>query len=116
MGMRIAGAHHCASILENLDMVDGFDGAELAELSDPCMHDRFDFFRGHGCERQIVARRKADDSAYTRLSLRYNQSSPLKVDAVSWSLWLQGGEVILEDKSQIIRRIVNAAGSNVARA
>ena len=66
--MRIAGAHHGAAVLEYLDVVDFFASAEFAELLDPRLYDAFNLADFHCGEGEVVARRKADNTADSRFA------------------------------------------------
>ena len=41
MRMRIAGAHHGAAVLEDLNVVDGVEPAQFPKLSRPSINDKF---------------------------------------------------------------------------
>ena len=80
MRMRIAGAHHLAAILKNLNMLDTGDGCQFASLDDPGANDFFDFGCPHSRQGQVVARQEAHHSADATLGLRNQQAFILKVE------------------------------------
>ncbi len=68
MRMRIAGAHHDAAVLEDLNVIHPGDAAQLLVLLRPYVYNVAHFARGHARNREIVSRRKTYDAADAALS------------------------------------------------
>ncbi len=65
--MRIGTPHEIALVLEHLHPTPA--PAELSHLLCPGIDDRADFGNGHFRQRQIMARRKTDDTTGPRLDM-----------------------------------------------
>src|SRR5918996_2860437 len=63
MWMRIARAHHRATVFENLHVADLVSRSELRAFSSPKVNDEPNVLSLHLCEREVVPRRKTDDAA-----------------------------------------------------
>ena len=114
MRMRIARAHHGAAVLENLDMADEVERSQFAELFDPCIHDGFDLCRSHGSQSEVVARRKADHPADSRLSFSDDEPGVFEVYAIGRRVLLERGEVVLENEGGGVGRISNPTGAGIS--
>ena len=74
MWMRITGTHHGAAVFEYLNVVDFLPAAEFTKLIDPRVYDAFNLADLHCGEGEIVARRKADNTADARFTFGNNQA------------------------------------------
>src|SRR5438270_13568131 len=99
MRMRVAGSHHGAAVLEDLNVIDGVKTTQFAILADPGAHDAFDFLRLHGAKGEIVPRRKADYTAESRFPLRDNQAHPIGINTLMIGVRLQRSKVVFEHES-----------------
>ena len=86
--MRIAGAHHGAAVLEDLHVTDVVEASQFAKLPHPGVNDNLDCLGRHGCERQVVARGKANHSAKARFGLGHQQTLVLDVETIRRGLKL----------------------------
>ncbi len=111
--MRIAGAHHGATVLENLNVVDEVAASEIGELLAPHFDDCDDFFLVHPGQGQIVAGRKASDAADAWFRLRNDHLALLSV--CFYRIGTKSGIIVIEDEDGGIRGIALAAGTGVAR-
>jgi hypothetical protein len=76
--MRIARAHHCAAIFEDLYVPDPRQRTEIAALFHPRVNDHANLFGSHARYRQVVPWREADYSADPSLRARDNQPAFFK--------------------------------------
>lgn len=72
MWVMITGAHHGATVFENLYVVDEVAASEIGELLTPHFDDRDDFFLVHSGQGEIVAWREASDAADAWFRVRNN--------------------------------------------
>src|SRR6478672_9701544 len=93
VGMRIAGAHHGAPILEYLHVIDIWHRAQFPELGGPGMDHASDVVWRHGGEGKVVAGREADYPAEPRLAFRDQQPPVFDVQAIVANRGFEGGEV-----------------------
>src|SRR5580692_1662339 len=70
VGMRIARAHHRATILENLYVADEIVFSEIGELLPPHLDDSNDFRLRHSGKGQIMPRRKTSHTTDSAFCLR----------------------------------------------
>src|SRR5439155_9690055 len=63
VGVRVAGPHHLALVLEDLHVDDVFPGGEVRRFLRPGVDDRADLGRRHQGEGEVVSRREAQDPA-----------------------------------------------------
>ena len=63
MGMWIAGAHHLAAILEDLNVIDPVDRTQLLVLFAPDLDYSSDLVKFHIRNSEVVARRKTNHTA-----------------------------------------------------
>jgi hypothetical protein len=96
--MRIAGAHHGPAIFENLNVPDIFHSGQFLKLFDPGVDDRFYLVHRHGCESEIMARRKANHAADARLGLGNQQTLVVDVESSVSRLSFQSRKIIVEDE------------------
>src|SRR3954469_24936570 len=73
MRMRVAGAHHFATILKNLYVTDARHRAQFRELRGPSANDFFNSWLLHAGKRQIMTRRKTHHPADSRLTFSYDE-------------------------------------------
>src|SRR5579864_809615 len=116
MRMRVAGSHHGAAILENLDVVNIRTHTQFLELARPGPHHFGDVLRIHGGERQVVARGETHDSARAGFPGGNKESFSVNIEAIGDGVRLQGREVIVEDKSALVDGVVDASGPGISRA
>jgi hypothetical protein len=69
----IAGAHHGATVLKDLDVIDPWLVAECGSLCGPCFDHTSDVGHDHACESQRVIGMEAKDAASAALGLSYEQ-------------------------------------------
>src|SRR5450631_2761652 len=116
MRVRVTGAHHFATVFENLNVVDSGERSQFAELRSPGPDHLFDLRQAHAGKGQIVARREAHDAADARLTLRYKQAFVLNIEAAAGRVFLQRGEIILKNKCGWILWVPYAARAFIPRA
>ncbi len=116
VGMGVAGAHHGAAVLEDLDVLDVGASAELGGLVGPHLDDAADGGELHGGEGEVVAGIEAEDAAEATLGFGAEEAGAVDVEGGGGDVGLEGGEVVLEDVGAGVRRGVMAAGAGVAGA
>ena len=112
--VRVAGAHHRAAVLEDLDVADPRLPAELQVLLGPGVDDPADLRAGHRTHGHVVAGREADDPAQATLGFGDQEGvgGRRRVDRVGQ----QRGEVVVEDVGGGVPGRADTAGARVARA
>jgi hypothetical protein len=110
----IAAAHHGATVFEDLDIVDERVGAELGVLIDPRVDDSAHGGLIHFGEREVVARREADDAADAGLG--FGDEEAAGFDVLGGGVGFECGEIVIEHEGPGVLRIVLAAGAGVAGA
>ena len=116
VGMGIAGAHHGAAVLEDLDVLDLGARAELCGLAGPHLDDAADGGDVHGGEGEVVAGIEAEDAAEAALGFGAEEAGVVDVESGCGNVGLERGEVVFEDVGAGVRRGVVAAGAGVAGA
>jgi hypothetical protein len=116
--VRVAAAHERALVLEDLHVADEVEGAETRRLVGPGVDHGPDAGDVHIGERQVVARREAEDAAD---AARGTGAEQLVVErGTGRRLGEQGREVVVERERRGVRRIrgpvrATIAGAEVAR-
>ena len=114
MRMRIARAHEFAAVLEDLHVTDPRNLRERRALLGPGVHHAAQFARVHSRNGEIVAGRKAQDTANAAIGLG-NEQTILFV--LQWLHFGQKrGEVVLENIRFRIFGRLPAAGALISRA
>ena len=83
--MRVAASHDLAPVLENLDVTNIALSSEMRELLHPGVDDSANICHGHASQREIVSRRKADDTANSALRPGHQQTASIDFyDRFGW--------------------------------
>jgi hypothetical protein len=101
--MRIAGTHHRATILEDLDVINEAAAAKVLVLLGPNVYYTPNLRARHGADREVVPRREADDAAYTPLAASHYK--PAVVDTAFGCIRQKRGIIVVEDERAIVLRI-----------
>lgn len=115
MRMRTAGAHHRATVLEDLHVMDVGLSAQLLKLLGPGSHNQNNVLRFHRGQRQIVPGRKAHYAAAPGFRLGNNQALVLKIEPACNGTRFEGSKIILENEGGLVLRIMNSASARVPR-
>ncbi len=114
--MRIAGAHHGAAVLEDLDVLDFGARSEFSCLCRPHFYDTTNCRKLHGCEGEVVAGIETEDTADATLGLRAQETRTFDIEMSVGHILFECGKVVLEDiGSGVLGRLV-ATGAGVAGA
>src|SRR5579871_867562 len=115
MRVRIAGSHHRAAVLEDLDVVDVFPSAEFTKLVDPSLYDTLNLADLHCGEGEIMPRRKADDTADAGFAFSHDQAATVSVEPRAVSIRLERGKIVVEYEGRAVSRIADAASARIPR-
>src|SRR5919109_1352121 len=99
----IACAHHLATVLENLHVLDTGCARNRARLVGPDIDYMANVDDWHHREREIVARREADDAADTGLA-GGDEQFPLRRPRGARALF-EGRKIVVEHERRRVRRI-----------
>src|SRR5450432_3815080 len=105
--MRIARPHRSPAIFENLDIIYMISCSQIPELICPHVNHFPGIPMTHSCESQVMSRRKTHYPANSGFTLGYDQI--VFVDLGISNIRQESREVVIEDKSGVILRIVNPA-------
>ena len=113
--MRVAGAHHRAPVLEDLDVVDLVHPAEVAVLGGPGVDDAADVGDLHAGEGETVVGMETQHTAEAPFALRLEQGGPA-LGLGRRGVGQQRRVVVVEDVDVVVDRGLRAAGPFVAGA
>ena len=124
MRVRITAPHHGPAIFKDLDVIDKGQLAKFVVLLCPNVHHPPQISSLHLGQAQVVTRRKADDTADSRLAARNQQASSSAGGSSLPSRGLmhfaapgvgqQGGIIIVENIRPRVSRGARAGGSAIA--
>ena len=114
VGMRIAGAHHGAAVLEDLDVAEDGIGAEGAVLVGPGVDDAADVGDCHAREGEAVVGVEAEDAAEAALALGDAGVARGVAGVSARGVGEERRVVVVEDEDACRMRGVLAAGAGVA--